>query len=643
MNFDFSGDYLQFFKGNNWGSHICHFYKSQEELLEIIIPFLVEGLQDNEAAVWAVSEPLTIDDARQILASAYPSLDEALQKGKFDFISYKDIYVDREGDVKPTNEILHYWTEKENNALRNGYNGVRVCGTVNFLKKREHWSDFMDYECFVCENLMPSKIKGLCSYPLQMNEDVLHVADVVLNHQAILAKRNNIWTFSENPQNKVTRQLKEQEDKLIKMAQKLTASNEELARFAYVASHDLKEPIRMISCFTGLLEKKYKNVLDEEGKKYLNFSNTSAQRAYNLINNLLEYTHLEQHEPELKTVDCNKILEGAIENLRLHIEENNVKITSDLLPQVKGSTVLLGQLFQNLISNAVKFSNGNDSEIKISSEINEDHVIISIKDNGIGINKDFIPELFTAFKKYHSKSEFPGDGIGLAICKKIIEIHKGEISVISEEHRGTEFLVKLPVDKEIIQKNKWQNILNNPTSKEHIVQIYSDKKDLAETVTYFATQGLNNNEAVLIIARKEHTELFTEHLKKKYIDTEDLIMGGQLVFIPAETAKSAILAGDKPVAEYFDRSVGKIVSGTLKKYKKLRIYGEIVDMLAEEGNIQAAIELENYWNQVLEKYDFTLFCAYDKENVKGFGTHENAVSTICHQHTHIIPRSLVTG
>jgi signal transduction histidine kinase len=640
MSPDFTNDYLQFFKGNKWGSHICHFYNKQEELLEVMVPYFVQGIRDNEACIWAVSDPLTLNEARQIIASAYPGLEDAIDRGQFEFVSYKDIYLDNTGEVKDTSLILNNWAEKENNALRLGFNGIRVSGTVNFLKNRSQWGSFVDYECFVCENMGPHKIKGLCSYPINGNHDLLHVADVVLNHQAILAKRNGVWTFSENPQNKITRQLKEQEEKLMKMAQELSRSNAELARFAYVASHDLKEPIRMVTCFTDLLEKKYKNLLDEDGLKYLNFSNTGAKRAYDLINNLLDYTHLDRKQPELKTVDCNKILETAIENLRLQVEENNAKISSDLLPEIQGNGILLVQLFQNLLSNAIKFRNGTDPEIKISTTINENNIIISFKDNGLGVEKDFLPELFTPFKKYHNKSEIKGDGIGLAICKKIVDKHNGEIWVETTLNEGSEFFVKFPANKKIIQKNKWQNILNDPSEKSHIVQIYSDKNDLAETVSYFTAQGLNNNEAVLLVCRSEHHDLFTQQIQKKYIDTEDLAMAGQLVIISAETAKTSIISDNKPVYEYFERSIGKIVQAMVKKYKKLRIYGEIVDILAEEGNMMAAVELENYWNRLLKKHDFCLFCAYHQKNVKNSPEREFHISTLCTQHTHVIPRSL---
>ena len=641
MNSTYAPNYLEFFKGSSWGIHICHFYRNQEELLEVLIPYFAEGLRDNEACIWIVSNPLTLENAWQIIAASFPALEEIEKKGQFEFISYKDFYIEDSGNVKEIDKILQQWNEKENNALNKGFKGIRVTGAVNFIKNRSDWKDFMDYECFICENLYPHRIKAICSYPLLGTEDLMHVADVVLNHQAILSKRDGEWHFAENPQNKVTRQLKEQEEKLTRLTEKLYASNEELTHFAFVASHDLKEPIRMVSCFTGMLEKKYKDQLDEDGLKYLQFSKNGAKRAYELINNLLEYAKLNQENIVKQIVDCNKVLETVLDNLNLKIEENNVEITSDLLPEIEGSEVLIRQLFQNLISNGIKFSKNKTPSIKISSQIKEDSVIICFKDDGIGIAKDFIPDLFTVFKKYHNRTEYEGDGIGLAICKKIVEKHDGKIWVETVEGNGSSFYIEFPVNnKQLKQKKIWQNLLKNPSGKEHIAQIYNDRNALAEMVVYYASHGINNKEGVIIAAREENIKLFNHRLKQNYIDIEKYISKGQLIFISAENAKQSIMKDNEPSRENFEYSIGKIIHDLKLKFPEIRVYGEIVDILAADGNVKAAIALENFWNDLIEKYSFRLFCAYRQRNLKNLSGADINIETICCQHTSLIPSTL---
>lgn len=228
---------------------------------------------------------------------------------------------------------------------------------------------------------------------------------------------------------------------LLKSSQeKLTLLAQEMENFAQQASHDLKEPLRMITSFLELFEIKYFKTLNEEGKKYIKIASDSANRLHLLIDDLLEFSMVGNNQDDLKTIDLNEVIEEIKKLLFLEIEEKKAKIIYSNLPKIKGSEIAIKQLFQNLISNAIKYqSKNNEPIITITGKNKNTYWEFSVCDNGIGINKDYIDSIFTIFKRLHRKEEYPGTGIGLAICKKIVKQHHGEIWVESIEGKGSCF------------------------------------------------------------------------------------------------------------------------------------------------------------------------------------------------------------
>ncbi|MDK2952316.1 MAG: hypothetical protein PWQ77_1981 [Kosmotogales bacterium] len=223
----------------------------------------------------------------------------------------------------------------------------------------------------------------------------------------------------------------------------LTRSNKELERFAYITSHDLQEPLRMISSYLQLVEKRYKDELDEDAKDFINFAVDGAKRMQILINDLLRYSRVGTKNIEFQPVNCEEILKNTLNNLEVAIEESGAKITHDYLPIIKGDKTQLGQLFQNLIGNSIKFKGENSPEIHIKAEDEGDFWRFFFKDNGIGIDSKYYDRIFQIFQRLHNRDKYPGTGIGLAICKKIIERHGGNISVESESGKGTTFIFTL--------------------------------------------------------------------------------------------------------------------------------------------------------------------------------------------------------
>ncbi|MEZ4885854.1 MAG: ATP-binding protein [Chitinophagales bacterium] len=251
---------------------------------------------------------------------------------------------------------------------------------------------------------------------------------------------------------KTKHQLKEEiedrkriEKKLAERAFDLMRSNSDLEEFAYIASHDLKAPVRTISSFSQLLERKYGNLLDGEAKEYLNFVVNSTSQINQLIDDLLQYSRISRNRGELEQVDFNLLVEIVKGNIVSTIKENNAQIVAKDLPTVDANYLNMIQLVQNLIGNAIKFRKKDETPIiRISVQEDEHNYIFKIADNGIGIDEEYKNKVFAIFQRLHNRDEYEGTGIGLAICKKIVERHKGRIWFTSKLNRGTNFYFTLP-------------------------------------------------------------------------------------------------------------------------------------------------------------------------------------------------------
>ena len=238
---------------------------------------------------------------------------------------------------------------------------------------------------------------------------------------------------------------KQAEEKLKRYASELERSNQELQQFAYVASHDLQEPLRMVASYTQLLAERYKGKLDSDADEFIAYAVDGATRMQALINDLLTYSRVGTKGKDFKPIDCKTVLERTLDNLKKAVEESLAELTYEPLPTVMADDVQLGQLFQNLIGNAIKFRSEESPHIHISAERNEDKWIFSVGDNGIGIDPEFTERIFIIFQRLHKRRDYPGTGIGLAVCKKIVERHGGRIWVESKPEKGSTFYFTIPL------------------------------------------------------------------------------------------------------------------------------------------------------------------------------------------------------
>ncbi len=238
--------------------------------------------------------------------------------------------------------------------------------------------------------------------------------------------------------------VKQRTDELEKMTNELKRSNAELQQFAYVASHDLQEPLHVIKGFLNLFEKRYKDKLDEKGREFIGFTIDGAKRMQDLIRDLLEFSRVGHKGKEFKPTECTVILERALFNLKATIDESGAQVTYKNMPTIMADATQFTSLFQNLIGNAIKFHGAEAPRVHISAERKGDEWLFSVSDNGIGIDPKFIDRIFVVFQRLHTRNEYPGTGIGLALCKKIVEHHGGHIWVESEPQKGSTFHFTLP-------------------------------------------------------------------------------------------------------------------------------------------------------------------------------------------------------
>lgn len=228
----------------------------------------------------------------------------------------------------------------------------------------------------------------------------------------------------------------------------LERSNKELERFAYVASHDLQEPLRMISSYTELLQRRYAGELDDKADKYIEYAADGARRMQAMISGLLEYSRISQLDEEFEVVDLDEVLDTVRRDLSVTLEEADGTLTVEPLPTVKGDPTRLAQVFRNLLSNAIKFRNEEPPEIRVTCEEKDGRWRIGVQDNGIGIDPDYFEQVFVVFKRLNTRRKYGGAGIGLALCRKIVEYHGGRMEVESEPSEGSTFYVILPMLEE---------------------------------------------------------------------------------------------------------------------------------------------------------------------------------------------------
>mgnify|MGYP001075996472 CR=1 FL=1 len=337
-----------------------------------------------------------------------------------------------------------YSVTPEGTLLDHNYEFNRILGfdpneNLVGIKLPDFWQDPRDRERYLQEFANSGVIKN---YVINANKKDGEKIVVQANARMVKDEQGNPVRI-EGAFLDVTGE-KEAEEALEMYARELERSNKELEEFAYVASHDLQEPLRMVSSYTQLLARRYKGQLDADADEFIQFAVDGAIRMQQLIEGLLSYSRISTRGQEFKPTNLQTVLGQVHSNLKLLIEENNALITKEDLPTVPADENQMVQLFQNLIGNAIKYRSENTPNIRISAERQGPDWVIAVQDNGIGIDPQYQERIFTIFEQLHKRGEYTGTGIGLAICKRIVERHEGRIWVESEPGQGSTFYFTLP-------------------------------------------------------------------------------------------------------------------------------------------------------------------------------------------------------
>jgi light-regulated signal transduction histidine kinase (bacteriophytochrome) len=267
----------------------------------------------------------------------------------------------------------------------------------------------------------------------------------MMDAAAHIAALEQLLTVYEQTVAEQSQKLDDALQRLNEQAKELKRSNEELEQFAYVASHDLQEPLRMVASYTQLLARRYSDRLDDDAREFIGFAVDGARRMQALIDALLQYSRVGTHRADFAAVDLNDTLRAVRENLSLAIEDAHATLENETLPRVWADSTQMIQLLQNLVGNALKFRGEAAPQVRVSATTDRTHATIVVADNGIGIEPRYAERIFLVFQRLHTQKTYPGTGIGLAICKKIVERHGGRIWVESEPGAGARFHFTIPL------------------------------------------------------------------------------------------------------------------------------------------------------------------------------------------------------
>ncbi len=350
-------------------------------------------------------------------------------------------------------------------------NGVDTATLIYQRDKLQHIPIiFITAHSYGDENVFKGYKAGAVDYiykPIQpelLRAKVAVYVDLYRKNHQLIAQEQKLKEINKNLEIEIKDRIASEEKvnelnkQLLKTIEKLESNNKELDQFAFIASHDLQEPLRKIRTFSDRIAAKYADKLDETGNSYIERMKNACERMQNLINDILTFSKITVSKDSREYTDMNLILEEVLLDMDFQIQEKNAKFIIEKLPQLKVYPVLIKQLFQNLISNAVKYSKKDvQPVIHISCKIDapktwEDKINVKkycriiIEDNGIGFQQQYAEQIFTMFKRLHGNTEYQGTGIGLAICKKIAEEHQGFISAQSTVNKGTLFTISFPIE-----------------------------------------------------------------------------------------------------------------------------------------------------------------------------------------------------
>ncbi|HVF58271.1 MAG TPA: MEDS domain-containing protein, partial [Thermoanaerobaculia bacterium] len=429
------------------------FYRTKQDLIEVLVPYFEAGLRNHELCLWVTSEPLLAGEARELMAAALPELAQMEARGQIEIRDFKDWY---QGPVRSSQDVLDSWIERERRALAAGYSGLRLTGNTFWLEATG-WADFVAYEELVNRAFGRYRILALCTYSLERcgAEDVI---DVCHNHQFALVRRQGDWEMIESSSLKVAKEeLTRVNEQLKHRVTERTAELETAVRgrdeFLAMLAHELRNPLAPIRTSAELLRQP--GASPERALRASDVIGRQVCQLARLVDDLLDVSRVTHGRIELRRqrVDLADVMAQAIEAVRPLIERRGQTLEVVLPPEpvaVQADPARLAQVFGNLLDNAAKYG-GEGGSLRFCAERQGDQAVIRAVDHGIGIPPEMLGrifELFTQTPRTLDRSE-GGLGIGLALVRSLVEQHGGSVEAASAGlGKGSTFTIRLPVAEE---------------------------------------------------------------------------------------------------------------------------------------------------------------------------------------------------
>jgi C4-dicarboxylate-specific signal transduction histidine kinase len=450
-----------------WGTHFCFFYDTKEDLVDTLISYCKAGLENEEFCLWVVAEPLTVEEAIDALKDAVPNIDRYLADSSMEIVSACDWYF--QGGTFDLNRVIAGWHEKLARASARGYAGVRVTGDTAWIEKKD-WKDFCEYEEGLNEAVANQRLAVLCTYPLAACGAV-EILDVVRTHQFALARRHKSWDVIETAGHKqakaeikrlneeLEQRVAERTSQLMLASEALREAQTELAHFNRVTmmgqlaasiAHEINQPVAaaVTNAHAAMRWLDAQPPDLEETRHAVAAIIKGGYRVGEIINRIRGL--IKGAPPRNDRLDINEPILEVIALTRSEVQRNGVSLQTQLaegLPLVQGDRIELQQVILNLIVNAVEAMSGardGARELLISTEKDASNaVLVAVRDSGSGLDPKGLDRLFDAF--YTTKSS--GMGMGLSICRSIIEAHGGRVWATANVPQGTVFTFTLPVDE----------------------------------------------------------------------------------------------------------------------------------------------------------------------------------------------------
>ncbi len=425
--------------GVPWGTHLCMFYLTRADLLELLVPYFRAGLENNEFCMWVTSEPLSVEDADQALRQAVGDYDKKKASGQIEIVPYTDWYL-KDGYFD-LHRVFAGWIAKLENALKQGFDGLRTTGNTAWLESAD-WTGFTEYEEELDKIIGDYRMMAVCTYSLDKC-GASEVIDVVKNHEYAIIEREGAWELIESAHRKRAR------EELAAMSEQLLRVNKELDGYAHMVSHDLRGPLAAVTLATEALSDSLEEAdfesLRVEVSESASMIRRNTDKCFNLINDLLALAEAGHTPIEVSPIDVASVVAEILEENAFEVAAKGFEVlVDDDMGTVRGNRTQIYQVFSNLIANAVRHGDSSEPVIEVRLLGQEDglHRYL-VKDNGPGIPPEYAEDIFRPFFRWGRGSY---TGVGLSIVKKNVAAYGGEITTCNEGGACFEFTIRDAVE-----------------------------------------------------------------------------------------------------------------------------------------------------------------------------------------------------